>query len=1043
MPIVWNPKARSDLAPTRREDVAEYKPQKAAPIWERIHRYFQMRGKADPVATTFVDGRSKTSPELASLMEKCEPLIRSESPPVIDDVDVAAVFVTLVGKLAWAQAWDYVLASSASLPFAFEVRLRSYDFDALPKYVNWSDPFRLIAAADDSRVVDRDWRARLLSQPDAIRAECKQIAARFTAKPGLARRTTIAYTFFDLPLGDEVCREWIKVGVNRTAPLHALVRDFELAKELVALKDGEWEYFNLVERFGDLMLPTLVAFAEKPFDTYHARNVAEALALYDDPIAADAMVKLLGKAPSRPHAIAYFSKFPHHAESALAKMENAKGRAAKIGREVLEAAVRAHVGAVKPEDEAPLEDLPRILATPPWADENKPKKPTTKLALERAPLPESLDWHDDDEKARALTLFPRPEKPATPETLANYKEMRDAGKFVDVVKHKNEALPDELVLSAWLEGQKTYAGTLVQKAQFVFAKFGDAAFPGLAPFGPQLSGMWGDPGTFLLRVKSWRLALPFAALVTHRRVGKLAWLWLQRHSELAVLALVPVAFGDEKDDRVHAERALFRLKASGIDVVAIAARYGDQAKKAIEKLFAWDPVYDLPKTIPKLGPAWNAQSVSRPRLVSTGKALPVSALDAIATMLAISPIDPPYAGIAQIKETCEPHSLAEFSWETARTWEHAGHKKKEIWMLNSLVHFADDEIVRRLTPGMRVDYAVQVLEVIGTDAALMEMATIAGRTASQGSEWTLAGRIEKLLAVAAEERGVTKDELEEDLAPTSNLEEDGSLVLDFGPRKVVVGFDESLTPYVKNESGARGRALPPARKDDDPEKAERAKTIWRDLKEDVTVIAQRRIKALVHAMSTGRQWAIERFRRVWLDHRLMKHLARGVIWTDGKIPFRVAEDGTLSNVDDDAHTLAPDAKISVAHPLRMTKDEIEKWRTVLEDYKIVQPFMQVGREYPKLAPDVTRMPWADAKGTWGEVMPRLHASGFKQGAHIPGKYNYMRYVRGGSVHVEFTFEKSKLASACFVFKNGETEVPASKLDALEVADALYDLTAPE
>ena len=922
MPIVWNAKARAEISPTRREDVEEYKPLKPGPLWESVRKQFAMRGKVDPRDTTFVNGRSKTTPELAALMEKCDALARSETPPTFDDVTLAAAFTVLTTKLSWNHAWPFVLAASPSLAFAFETQLRSHDFVTEPNYLNWNDPFRLVGAPANHCTVDTDWRARLLSQPDEIRAECKKVALRFLERaPNLGQRTTIAYTFFEEPLGDDVCRAWVKAGLKRQAPLNAIVQDLELAKELIANKDSAWDYFDLIERFGDRMLPVIIDLAQKPFDSYHARNVAEALALFDDPLAANAMVKLLSTAPSRPHAIAYFSRFPHHAEAALASLENVKGRAVKIAREVLAAAQRAHLGAVKPEDEATAEDLPRILAVAPWSDEAKPKKPQTKLELVRVDLPESIEWQAG-EKERVLQLFPRPEKTASTETLADYAAQRAAGKYVDVVKHKQEGLPDEIIIAAWLEGQKTYAGTLVQKAQFIFAKFGDIAFPGLEPFAKQLAHVWGDIGPFMLRLKSWRMALPFAGYIAHRRVGKVAWQWLQRHAELAVLTLVPVAFGTDKDDRATAERALFRLKASGVDVVALGARYGKEAKAALEKLFAWDPVYDLPKTIPKLGPSWNAQSVTRPVLVSNGKALPASALDTIATMLAFSPLDPPYAGIAHVKEACEPHSLAEFSWETARAWEHAGHKKKEIWMLNSLVHFADDEIVRRLTPGMRVDYAVQVLEIIATDAALMEMATIAGRTESTGSEWTLGGRIEKLLGAAAEARGVTKDELEEDLAPTSNLEEDGTLILDYGPRKLTVGFDESLNPYVKNDAGGRVRALAPARKDDDPIKAERAKTLWRDLKEDVTVIAQRRIVALERALGSNRVWTLERFRRVWLDHRLMKHLARGVIWTDGKVAFRVAEDGTLSNVADDAHELAPNAKIGVAHPLRIPKEDV-------------------------------------------------------------------------------------------------------------------------
>lgn len=410
MPIVWNPKARAEISPTKREDVDEYKPGKPGPVWENMRKQLAMRGKQDPIDATFVHGRSKSPPALAALMEKCEPLARSETPPTFDDPEVAAAFTVLATKLAWNNAWTFVRAASPSIPFAFETRLRALGLATEPNYLNWSDPFRLLAAPNDSNSVDKDWRAILLAQPDEIRAECKKIALALYPQGNLGQKTTIAYTFFEEPLGDEVCRAWIKTGnVSRNAPLNALVQDLELAKEIVANKDSAWDYFDLIERFGDAMLPILVTYAEKPFDSYHARNVAEALALYDDPIAAEAMVKLLSKAPSRPHAIAYFSRFPHHAESALASLDKVKGRAVKIAREVLEGAQRAHVGAVKPEDEAQAEDLPRILSTPPWADEAKPKKPGTKLALERMELPESIDWHDG-ERTHVLQSFPRDRK---------------------------------------------------------------------------------------------------------------------------------------------------------------------------------------------------------------------------------------------------------------------------------------------------------------------------------------------------------------------------------------------------------------------------------------------------------------------------------------------------------------------------------------------------------------------------------------------------------------------------------------------------------
>ena len=47
---------------------------------------------------------------------------------------------------------------------------------------------------------------------------------------------------------------------------------------------------------------------------------------------------------------------------------------------------------------------------------------------------------------------------------------------------------------------------------------------------------------------------------------------------------------------------------------------------------------------PKLGAAWHPQALTRPRLVN-GKPLSIDAMNMLATILAFSPLDPPYAGI--------------------------------------------------------------------------------------------------------------------------------------------------------------------------------------------------------------------------------------------------------------------------------------------------------------------------------------------------------------------------------------------------------------
>src|SRR5262249_11673780 len=83
------------------------------------------------------------------------------------------------------------------------------------------------------------------------------------------------------------------------------------------------------------------------------------------------------------------------------------------------------------------------------------------------------------------------------------------------------------------------------------------------------------------------------------------------------------------------------------------------------------------------------------------------------------------------------------------------------------------------------------------------------------------------------------------------------------------------------------------------------------------------------------------------------HVVRRLVWTadaDGRaaaVPFRVAEDRTLADVDDNPVTLPDRALVGVAHPLDLATS-LEAWAGVLADYEILQPFPQLSREVLEL-----------------------------------------------------------------------------------------------
>ena len=111
----------------------------------------------------------------------------------------------------------------------------------------------------------------------------QEIAADAWPSAHLGQKTTIAWAFFEEKAwSDEVCNAWVEKGVQRYVPLNAMVTDFELAKKIISDKYSDWTYTPLIDRFGDAMLPVIIEMADKPFDRYHAKDVAEALSMFDD-----------------------------------------------------------------------------------------------------------------------------------------------------------------------------------------------------------------------------------------------------------------------------------------------------------------------------------------------------------------------------------------------------------------------------------------------------------------------------------------------------------------------------------------------------------------------------------------------------------------------------------------------------------------------------------------------------------------------------------------------------------------------------------------
>jgi hypothetical protein len=603
--------------------------------------------------------------------------------------------------------------------------------------------------------------------------------------------------------------------------------------------------------------------------------------------------------------------------------------------------------------EAPAGGLPQILVTPPWTNRRPRPVPVTVAGL-TTEVPVTLQWNPGERETWARS-----------DTGADWMlgSVRD---WYPVVSEAVQGLywhqaavlalgPAELVRPhlATVPAHHPYdAGPALRR---LLGRFGDEAIPyvlQLVLASPaSLAGVLApvEGSEITVRMADW-----YARSKTVRPV---AMSWFDRHAPAAARDLVAAGLGPAGKERANAEAALRLLDRQGHrDAIrAAAAALGPAAADGIDATLAVDPLELLPARIPAL-PAWlDPAHLPQVLLADRRSALPASAAGHLCTMLAMSKPGDVYAGVEIVRDAVDPLSAAEMAWGIFERWQSAGYPSKDGWVLDTLALLGDDETVRRLAPLIRTwpgegahkraVTGLDVLSSIGSDVALMHLHGIAEKAKFAGLKTAARAKMDEV----AEALGLSAEQLADRLVPDFGLDDEGSMVLEYGERRFRVGFDEQLKPVVADEDGTRRKLLPKPGAKDDPVLAPAAYARFAGLKKDAKTVAADQIRRFERAMVNGRRWTAAEHRTLFIDHPLLRHLTRRLVWATFDAEdrptgsFRLAEDQTLADSTDDELTVAGDTAVGIAHPLHLG-DTLGAWSDVFADYEILQPFPQLGRE---------------------------------------------------------------------------------------------------
>ncbi|MGA0200196.1 MAG: DUF4132 domain-containing protein, partial [Prochlorotrichaceae cyanobacterium] len=322
-----------------------------------------------------------------------------------------------------------------------------------------------------------------------------------------------------------------------------------------------------------------------------------------------------------------------------------------------------------------------------------------------------------------------------------------------------------------------------------------------------------------------------------------------------------------------------------------------------------------------------------------------------------SKLSDPHPLLLTLKQGLPASGLAAFAEQLFERWLTVGAPPKDQWAMQTLGLLGNDTTVLHLTPLIRAwpgegkhkraIVGLECLKAIGTDTALMQIHAIAQRIKFK----SLKAKAVECMETLAQERGISQEQLEDRIVPDCGLNAQGSKIYDYGARQFRVVLSADLKPQIRDPQNKLKANLPRPNKTDDRALAEGAIADWQVLKKTLSQVVSLQAKRLERGMIEQRRWQRSEFETYVLGHPVLLNLAQRLIWgayspttpTQLLSTFRITEDGTYANSEDEDIEVAPNLEFGIVHPAEFSTAQLQQWGQLLSDYEIVPPFSQLAR----------------------------------------------------------------------------------------------------
>ncbi|MCY6372649.1 DUF4132 domain-containing protein [Clostridium ganghwense] len=306
-----------------------------------------------------------------------------------------------------------------------------------------------------------------------------------------------------------------------------------------------------------------------------------------------------------------------------------------------------------------------------------------------------------------------------------------------------------------------------------------------------------------------------------------------------------------------------------------------------------------------------------------------------------------------IGEYMNEKDLNDFANEILNDWIEDGCKPKEKWMcLLSSIH-GDYNMIHRLnkliaelssnSKQKMASYVVKALALNGSSEALISVDVI-GRKFKYKSVKTSA---QEAFDLVAKELGCSIGQLQDKIVPTLGFTDNHYKEYAYGSRIFKVYINNQLQFEIEKEDGKIMKSLPKANKNDDEVMVQKAKDDFKILKKELKTAVKTQIDRMEEALSDFRMWSMDEWKELFMKNPIMYRLGKKLLWGqyEGNVLVKTfIYDDEIYDVNDEPVELDKDKKISIVHPLELSKEEKTAWKEIFEDNKIEQLFPQIDRK---------------------------------------------------------------------------------------------------